>query len=543
MDTNEQMIRKKKQPAAIEQPWRDLASSKRTDVLEKDLTGRDRLVSNVLFNWAAYSVFVISGFIMPRLIDRRLGQESLGVWDFAWSLVSYFQLVQAGIASSVNRYIARYRAASDDVGVNRVVSSATCVLGVAGLLVTGLTITFSTLLPQLFGSRLGENAGDAQWVVFFLGETIAIRIAFGAFNGVLTGCHRWGLHNANTSGWHVATVGGMIAALSFGGDLWVLAAITLAGETLSSARRVVLAHNACGCLRLRLSHVRWLTIRELFFFSGKTLVPTVSNLLLNQTTSVLILLYLGPAALALYTRPYSLTQHISALVNRMAMVLIPTVSSLQSAGRPKDIQELLLKSVRCSTYIALPMILVIVIFGDEVMRLWMGSRYADVTLPAVLAVGYLPAITQLCGLNLLMGLNAHGRVGLAVLAASLCSVALTIVVLALFNASLAGVAFAVVLPLAAVNSVYLPVVACRRVGITVGKYFVAVALWPVVHMLPFTGCLVLARVVFRAKPVLGLVWGGAAGGAVLIVFYWFYVLPNGIKTRMYPLVTNSTVGL
>ena len=54
----------------------------------EDLTGRDRLVSNVLFSWGGNFVFIIAGFIMPRMIDRRLGQELLGIWDFAWSLVN-----------------------------------------------------------------------------------------------------------------------------------------------------------------------------------------------------------------------------------------------------------------------------------------------------------------------------------------------------------------------------------------------------------------------------------------------------------------------
>ena len=97
--------------------------SRQAEKTGEDLTGRDRLVSNVLFSWSAHFVFIAAGFIMPRMIDRRLGQELLGVWDFAWSLVSYFGLVQMGLTSSVNRYVARYRAVGDISGVNQVVSS------------------------------------------------------------------------------------------------------------------------------------------------------------------------------------------------------------------------------------------------------------------------------------------------------------------------------------------------------------------------------------------------------------------------------------
>ena len=249
---------------------------------QEDLTGRHRLVSNVLFSWGAHFVFIIAGFIMPRMIDRRLGQDLLGVWDFAWSLVTYFAFVQVGIGSSVNRYVARYRAAGDISGVSRIVSSACCVLAIAGLLVVGLTVTVSLLLPRLFGGPLGENTLDAQLVVFFLGASLGIQTAFCAFTGVLTGCHRWELQNIIKSGWHMATVAGMILALLWGGSLPILAVVCFVGHILADTTRAILAHHVCKGLRLRPSLARWRTIKRLFVFGGKTLIPSVSKLLLNQ---------------------------------------------------------------------------------------------------------------------------------------------------------------------------------------------------------------------------------------------------------------------
>src|SRR6476469_9566988 len=75
-----------------------------------DLTGRDRFVWNVLASWAGHFVFIIAGFIMPRQIDRYVGQVGLGVWDFGWTAVNYFFIAQIGVGVSVNRYVARYRA-------------------------------------------------------------------------------------------------------------------------------------------------------------------------------------------------------------------------------------------------------------------------------------------------------------------------------------------------------------------------------------------------------------------------------------------------
>ena len=45
----------KNQPASMEQ----------IDKPQEDLTGRDRLVSNVTYSWAVHFVLIIVGFIMP----------------------------------------------------------------------------------------------------------------------------------------------------------------------------------------------------------------------------------------------------------------------------------------------------------------------------------------------------------------------------------------------------------------------------------------------------------------------------------------------
>lgn len=499
---------------------------------EQDIAGRDRLVSNVVFSWAAHFVFIIAGFIMPRMIDRRLGQELLGVWDFAWGLVSYFDLVQAGVGSSVNRYVAKYRAAGDSAGVSRTVSSALCVLSVAGLIVMVLTVGASALLGQLFGERLGENVGEAQWVVFFLGTLMAVQIVFGPFHGVLTGCHRWGLHNTIKSGWHAATVVVMIVALLVSPRLVTLAIIMLVGQLLADMTRVVAAYRVYQDLRVRLSFMRWKTIKSLLYFGGKTLIPGVSHLLVNQTTSVLIMWYLGPAAVALYMRPRSLIYHMRTMVAKMSYVLTPTTSSMQSAEDMEGIQELLIKSVRYAMYMVLPMMLLIVIFGDAIMELWMGSAYADRMVPTILALGSIAGASQLPVYNILSGLNAHGRSGIALLICSVFSFVMMFLMLGPLNWGLAGAAAAVMLPTTVMHLVYLPALVCGRVGLATSRYLVSVTVAPVLHTLPFIACLVAARFIFTDQRLQGLAWGGGTGSLVLAFVYWRYVLPDRIRGKL-----------
>jgi len=517
-----------KLPSATEAPTSSISNAAESP----DLTGRDRLTWNVLCSWAGHLVFIVAGFIMPRMIDHKLGQGLLGVWDFAWSLVTYFGLVQLGIGSSVNRYVARDRAAGNTVGVNRIVSSAFCLMTIAGLVVLGLSAAAALLLDPLFGHRLAGHVHQAQCVVLLLGANLGVTMAFGAFHGVLTGCHRWGLHNTIKSVCHAMTTAAMIGALLLNGDLPILALIYLLGAILSEATRVVFAYRVCDGLRLRASLVGWSTVRELFIFGGKSLLPSVSNLLLNQTTSILVVLYLGPAALAVFARPRSLMHHVNTLVNKMAFVLTPTTAAMQGADNTKGIQELVTRAVRYALYLTLPLVLVLVVFGGPLMRLWMGPRYANGLIPAILALGSLASLAHVPVVNMLMGLNAHGRAGVAQFVASLCSAGMTLLVLGHLHWGLAATALAITLPLAIVNLIYLPLVICRRVGLDLRSYFAAVTIKPIILVSSFAICLVLAHCLFAAAPVKALLWGCAAGGAILTVVYWRFVLPTNLKARI-----------
>lgn len=500
-------------------------------VPEKDLTGRSRLVSNVLFTWAGQLVFFISGFIMPRLIDRKLGQDVLGVWDFSWSLVTYFRFVDMGVTASVNRYVARHWGKQDIEGINRVVSSATFALSIAAAVIFLGTIVAAVSLPYWSGIHVDQYISVTQWSVFWLGTMLALGTALGAFNGVLTGCHRWELQTIRTSVWQFITVSAMIVALFLGAGLATLAAITAIGTTLGQLTMVTLAYRACQGLQLRRAFVRKATIKELYIYSGKTLLPTASEMLLNQTTSVVITGTLGLASLAIFTRPRSLLRQMDSLERKMAMILTPTTSSLEVNGHLDEIERLLIKSVRYSIYLVLPLVLVLVVFGGEVMRIWMGPKYANWILPAILAVGFLGTCIQTPILSMLEGLNAHGRAGVGQFIGSIVSAAAVLVALKLLHARLTGAAVAVTVPLLLVNLMYLPMLLCRRIGRRLGRFYAQVAVGPVIHTLPFAICLIVGRIFFKPYPVPALALC-VVGSIILAIFYWRGVLPESLKAGL-----------
>jgi O-antigen/teichoic acid export membrane protein len=497
-----------------------------------DLSGRDRIIWNVLAGWAGYSVYIAAGFILPRLIDDRLGQNRLGVWDFAWTFVGYFGMVQAGVISSINRYVARFRAAGDLDGINRSVSSVTCVLLVMASVIVTLAVGTALMIPVLWTARLGDFVRDAQWTVLLLGLGTASEVGLAGYAGVVTGCHRWDLHNGVHGLTCILHTSGMVAVVLLGYGLPALAAAHMLGELVGRLLRIGLAYRLCPGLRVRPHLATWSTAREMLHFGSKSFIPSIGDLLLNQTIGLLILSGVGTAALAVFTRPRSLLRHVDALVSKLAFVLSPTASSLQATRQLDSLRDLFIRSACYGVYLALPMILALAILGGPFLRLWMGPEYAQALLVVILCLGSLASITQQPVVSVLFGLNAHGRAGLANFAASLCAAGLAYLAVGVLHWGLIGAALAVSIPLVASSAIYVPALACRRLELPFSRYLRQVWGTPLMACLPFAACLVAGRILFANQPLLAIAAGPALGSPLLALVYYRQVLPPSLKAKI-----------
>jgi O-antigen/teichoic acid export membrane protein len=224
-------------------------------------------------------------------------------------------------------------------------------------------------------------------------------------------------------------------------------------------------------------------------------------------------------------------------VNKFGFVLGPTASSLHAGGQQGELRGLLTKTSRMATYMALPMVLLFVIMGDPILHLWMGPRYEQGLVLGILAVGQLAEMTRQPLVNILTGMNLHGKLGFVNLGVAISSVVLGIIGVGVLGWGLVGAAMSLALPLLVVNGIYMPIHACRRLGMPLGQYMVATSKGPLLCSIPFAACLVAARMVWPDSPVVALGAGLATGGTVLALLYWRYALPPSLRQRIAGLVT------
>ncbi|HUK92196.1 MAG TPA: hypothetical protein VLZ81_17480, partial [Blastocatellia bacterium] len=93
-----------------------------------------RIINNVLMNWLAFAVTLLSGFLMSPFLVRHLGDSVYGVWVLIGSLAGYLGLLDLGVTTSIVKYVADHRAHGNQESMNRVVSGGLAIYSVVGLI-------------------------------------------------------------------------------------------------------------------------------------------------------------------------------------------------------------------------------------------------------------------------------------------------------------------------------------------------------------------------------------------------------------------------
>ncbi|WP_028862309.1 hypothetical protein [Psychromonas aquimarina] len=464
-----------------------------TPVTDVDLSGKNRIVRNTLISWASHLVLVVSGFIMPRLMHEYIGQVQLGIWDFCWALISYLSLIGLGIGASSNRYVAKYNAEHKTEDLSKLISSTLAIEVFISLTILLGTLTVVYTMPLFFAQELGENVFKTQSVMFYLGLSLTITTLFSISRGLLTGHHRWDLHNALTAGFSVLSLIIMMTMLMSGFGLVGMAQGYLASTLIVEMIRIIIASQYTKQISISPSNICKELCWELLGFSAKGKLAVLPPVVLLQSVNILIVNAFGPAVLAVFARPLALTRHISTFMVKFTMILTPTAGAMLSEDKAEELQSFFLTTTKFSFAFTLPLVIALAVFGDIVITFWMGADYANWLLIAVLSLGALLPTAQDSSLRIMIAKNIHGKISIYM---SLIVLMVFFILYLLFienNFNLITAACLLIIPSNLAYGLALPLYACKKLSIPVRCYLSKAVFKPVIATLPYAALLGLAK--------------------------------------------------
>jgi O-antigen/teichoic acid export membrane protein len=376
------------------------------------LTSGSLLARNATLNLAAEGwTFIVLLVAMPKLV-MFLGDTQFGLFSLAWVVIGYLAFLDVGVNRAATKFVSEHLAEQDDESTRLIVRTAltaNLALGIAG----GLAVVL--LSPYLIHSVFkvsSELQGQARLAFYGVGVAVPVLLVHGVFRAVLSSYQRFGWINtvnamATTAQWGAAAV---LAWKGYGVAPVVFA--TVVARILATVAYGAILFRLLPDLQLFRIHGMHGLPKLLKFGSWVTVSQLVSPVLV-YLDRMLIASFVSLAAVTLYTVPYEAMTRLRIIPSSLVGTLYPAFSERGSEEQRAQLQRLYEGSVRYLLLLVVPGILYLVVLGPDLLRLWMGTSFADQasTVLQILALGVLANALAYVPYNLLQALGRPDLTG------------------------------------------------------------------------------------------------------------------------------------
>lgn len=338
------------------------------------LTSGRLLVRNALWNLLGQMVPMVVGLVTIPLIIRAMGVERFGVLSLAWVVVGYFSLFDLGIGRALTKLVADKLAANEEHSVAPVAYTSLLLMLLLGAFGGVVSVLVSPWLVHRL-LRIPQALQDETLHGFYLlAASIPIITVTAGLRGALEALQRFRLVNLIKIPMSVFSFAGPLLVFPFSRRLVPVIAVLVGGRFIGCFAHAWACFRALPRLRTEGS------------FEGALIVPlvrfgswmTVNNLvgpLLSYIDRFLVGALLSVSAVAYYTTPVDLVLRLVVIPLAVVGVLFPAFAMTLNQD-PERSAMLLGRGLKYVFLILFPVILIIVTFAPEGLRLWLGPTFS-----------------------------------------------------------------------------------------------------------------------------------------------------------------------
>jgi O-antigen/teichoic acid export membrane protein len=492
---------------------------------------------NVSTRYLAIAAEMAIGLVMLPFNLAHLGPTEYGLWVLLGSLTVHFSTLELGYGSGLVKFAAQYRALRDARALNEIASTLFCVFAGLAVLAYLVVIGIAFNLEHIFNVT-PEQAITGQWVLLIIGIHVAMNLPFGVYGGVISGFQRYDVNNSMAIVISIAVALINVAVLLGGYGLVTLVAATTVVRVLAFFVYRRNAYRVFPELRIRPSLFRRARLKEVTGFSIYASIIDWANKLNYQIDQVIIGMFLGSAAVAVWAPAERIVSGVQRLTNQLNGVLFPTIVDSDASQQQSRLQQILLRGTSLSLAMVLPISAALVMLADPLVHAWLGKQAEAVRgcIPVlqILAVTVVVRVGGATSNTLLKGSGKHRQVAWVNLSAGVVNAVLSMLLIRRWG--LVGVAWGTFVPIALTVAFIQYPSACRRVGVPVRRGLtesVLPAVWPALLVAAVLG---LLRDI-SSGTLLAVAVQATAGGLLYLAL--FFTVAISKQDRAYYIATAA----
>ena len=362
------------------------------------------LSKNLLAGLASSLWSALLGLAVVPLYLSYLGLEAYGLIGFFAMTQAMLQVLDLGIAPTINREVARCSATGELKQAGKLLHTLAIIYWCVALVIALLVAALAPLISNYWLTSNHLPQATVTHAVMLMGLVVACRWPIGLYLGALMGAQR--ITTSSAVSIAMVTLGqlGAVAVL-----IWVsptIEAFFLWQAGVGLAHAAVMRRAAWHALG-RLDQLRFDSeaLKQVWRFSAGMGGVAVSALIFTQLDKVILSKMLSLADFGAYALATVVVNGLYVFINPLFSAVYPRFSALVASDSTEKLAGLYRLSTRILGAMLFPIAMVLAVFAEELVRVWTGdagiaARVAPVI--SLLAIGsalhgvmYLPYALQL----------------------------------------------------------------------------------------------------------------------------------------------------
>lgn len=356
--------------------------------MQLKITGKI-LVRNTLFNFVGQVIPLVLGVITIPYIIKGLGTDRFGLLSLTWVVFGYLAIFDLGLGRATTKYIAEALGKGDEGSIPVLLWTTVTIQFVLGLMGAIILLIITPLITDQILNIPHELIHEAKITFYLLASSIPFILVSNSFIGALQARQRFDIVNLIRTPSSACTFLMPLVGLIFGFKLPSIIGLIFCVKIATLLTFITV--NIRIFPKIKKIKVQPTLFRPLFKFGGWVTVSTIVSPILVYIDRFLIGSILTLSAVTFYTAPFEAITRLTIIAGSLATSLFPAFSALAGVGDRQKLQFLFVRSVNYLFILLTPIILVVIIFGKEILTLWLGTRFAteSTTGLRILSIGVL----------------------------------------------------------------------------------------------------------------------------------------------------------
>ncbi|MFQ5788631.1 MAG: oligosaccharide flippase family protein [Thermodesulfobacteriota bacterium] len=357
-----------------------------------------------------FAQVLVAFFLMPFVVIS-LGDRMYGLWTLVGTFIGYYGVLDLGLSSAVQRYIAGAIGARNKDEMNRIFNTSVIIFTGLGIVVLLITIVLAGLSPLIF-TNLDERSLFSK-IILLLGINIAISMPIRTFRGVLNAQLRFDIIAVIEFTSLVLRSALVVLSLSLGYKLLGLALVTFLSSIPGNILFVFFAMKGLPFITLKREYWDRGTRKFLFSYSFFTFIARIADHIRFHVDVFIITAFMGLSEVTHYRIASLLIIYFIDLMGAAMGVLTSLFSQQDGAKNLEAIRKTFFLATKISICVSSFIGFGLIAWGKPFIERWMGPEYLDAYPPLfILVLGCIIALWQTPSFALLYGTSKHGAIAL-----------------------------------------------------------------------------------------------------------------------------------